>query len=84
MAILIGLGLAMALLYFWLIGHWFARILVFLLLSVFFFFMFVATAHDTSDRAGVVILGLFGIPLAWPIADIPAYCCRRRVRAATR
>jgi hypothetical protein len=34
MHILIGLAVAVALLYFWLIGHWFARVLVFLLLAV--------------------------------------------------
>ena len=33
MPILIGLALAAALLYFWLIGHWFARVLMFLLLA---------------------------------------------------
>jgi hypothetical protein len=31
---LIGLLLGVALLYFWLIGHWFARVLVFLMVAV--------------------------------------------------
>jgi hypothetical protein len=31
--IIVGLLLAIALLYFWLIGHWFARVLVFLVLA---------------------------------------------------
>ena len=33
MHIIIGVGAAIALLYFWLIGHWFARVLVFPLLG---------------------------------------------------
>jgi hypothetical protein len=38
MHILIGLALAVALLYFWLVGHWFARALVFLLFALAFGF----------------------------------------------
>jgi hypothetical protein len=34
MHILIGLCLALALLYFWLLGHWFARVVMFLTLAV--------------------------------------------------
>ena len=34
MHIIIGVGAALALLYFWLIGHWFARVVMFLVLVV--------------------------------------------------
>src|SRR5690348_14818851 len=36
MEILVGLGFAVVLLYLWLLGHWFARVLVFLLLAALF------------------------------------------------
>lgn len=80
MHILIGLGIALTLLYFWLIGHWFARVIVFLLFSVIFFFMFAATARDTSNPSAGVSVGLLGIPLAWPLSGIPAYYWHRRAK----
>ena len=36
MHVLIGLCLGVALLYFWLLGHWFARILAFLIFAALF------------------------------------------------
>jgi uncharacterized membrane protein YccC len=83
MHILIGIGLAAALLYFWLLGHWFARVLVFLMLAVVVFFMACATASPEAakaDPAGVIILGLVFAPIAWPIASIPLYYWQRRFR----
>jgi hypothetical protein len=51
MHIIIGIGAAIALLYFWLIGHWFARVLVFLLLAV------------TLGVGGAGIVGTFNHPM---------------------
>jgi hypothetical protein len=36
MRILVGLVLALVLLYFWLLGHWFARVVMFLALAALF------------------------------------------------
>jgi hypothetical protein len=56
MHILIGLGLFLVLLYFWLIGHWFARVVMFLLLA----------CAGFAGGASVVGWGIYGrnAPLA--------------------
>ena len=80
MEILIGLALGAVLLYFWLIGHWFARVLVFLLLGA---VTFVTVAYITQDpkypTAGV-IYGLLAAGLAWPVASLPIYYWRHQAR----
>jgi hypothetical protein len=66
----------LALLYFWLIGHWFARVLVFLV-----FILAGIAAPRIFDNANPFAL-LIGFPLAgWVIAAIPTYVHRWRVRA---
>ena len=77
MHILIGLAMGVALLYFWLIGHWFARVLVFLLLAC------VGGLGGTAlgaDQGGKVVSAILGIALAWPIAGLPVYYWRYQVR----
>lgn len=79
MHILLGLLLACALLYFWLLGHWFARVLVFLLLTAALGFVgaaFVAVHSGPDANAGAVGGAAMGILLAWPLAGLPVYFWR--------
>jgi hypothetical protein len=77
MHILIGLAAAVALLYFWLVGHWFARVLVFLMLVVLTGFcggaLFASIAVKQAETASFVIGAILGAPLAWPLASIPIW-----------
>ena len=84
MHILIGLAIAVALLYFWLIGHWFARVLVFLALGI-GIFAIAASAINFGLYGGKAPLGLLFVELplaalAWPLASLPAYYWRQRRR----
>jgi hypothetical protein len=75
MPIIIGLILAGALLYAWLSGWWFARVLVTLLLLA--CVGLVAAATDDAT----VKLWCLGIAVAvWPIADAPSWFKRRAAR----
>lgn len=84
MHILISLAMALALLYFWLIGHWFARVLMFLALAATVFAVAASSInygiYDGKAPIGVL---LFEVPiglLAWPLASLPVYFWRWRVR----
>jgi hypothetical protein len=83
MHILIGLAMGVALLYFWLIGHWFARVLVFLMLACAGFVGGAALTNISPNAppAGIIICGLIGAALAWPIAGLPVYYWRHHIRA---
>jgi hypothetical protein len=77
MHIVVGLLLTIALLYFWLIGHWFARVLVFLAEAV---VGFIGDANvPPHNPAGSIICSLIGAALAWPLASIPIYYWRRQI-----
>jgi hypothetical protein len=76
MHFLIGLGLAVTLLYFWLIGDWFARVLVFLLLGA-IGGLFGAMALKNAP-AGALIFTTCWIIAGWFIASIPIYVQRHR------
>ena len=78
MHIIVGLLLAIALFYFWLIGHWFARVLVFLMLAV-VGFIAGANVPTSPSPAGSIICGLIGAALAWPLASIPIYYWHRQI-----
>jgi lipoprotein signal peptidase len=82
MHILIGLALAVALLYFWLIGHWFARILAFLMFAAILGLLgaSIGNTADASVHGAPVVMALIGVGLAWPVAALPAYYWRRRAR----
>ena len=76
MHILIGLCLAAALLYFWLLGHWFARVLVFLGLictAVFVGFLFGA-----GNGAQFVTISVGGGVAGWFVSGLPLYIWRHR------
>ena len=83
MHFLIGLLLGVALLYFWLIGHWFARVLVFLLLAVLMALGGGSLLADTakpSNPASGIFGAIVGAVLAWPVSGIPIYYWRWRIK----
>jgi len=82
MELMIGAGLALALLYFWLIGHWFARVVMFLLLAVVGFIAgaALASASPNPPTFALVLFGLIGAALAWPLSGIPIYYWRHQFR----
>jgi hypothetical protein len=84
MHILIGLVLGCALLYFWLVGHWFARVLVFLPMIFLFGFIVVGIASDGHAASSIgFAVSITGVVLAWPISSIPIwYHARDRTSAA--
>jgi hypothetical protein len=82
MHILIGVALACGLLYFWLVGHWFGRVLAFLVFAGLLGLgggMALADSHAAAPGAFGAILG---IALAWPVSGIPIYVRRAQIRAA--
>jgi hypothetical protein len=72
---LVALAVGVVLLYYWLLGHWFARALTFLAFAMPLGFLGACYAHDP-------IAGLFGMAVggtaAWFLAGIPIYVRRRR------
>ena len=91
MVALIWLILGCGLLWAWLVGHWFARVLVFLLLLGVFMLVVsglfnAMSVHVQPDASPLVIVGgLAGILLAglmaWLISGLPIYRRRRQERA---
>jgi hypothetical protein len=77
MHILIGGALAAVLGYFWLIGHWYARVLMFLLLGVTFAFTLGVLFAPTG---GAVVGVIIGVAIAWFVAGIPIYYWRNQIR----
>lgn len=69
---LIGLGGGLALLYFWLIGHWFARVVVFLLFAI-----SGALMADGDAQYGALTL-LAGFGGGWLIASAPTWFHQRK------
>ena len=80
MHFLIGLCLAVALLYFWLIGHWFARVLVFLMLACVAFLAACYTTQVPGHPPVGLFFGLVAGALSWPIASLPIYFHRGKQR----
>lgn len=82
MHILIGLAMAAALLYFWLLGHWFARILVFLCLLGFPVILGLAVSADKNEagaQIGGLVVFIISAVVVWLVASIPIYYWRYRL-----
>ena len=82
MHILVGIVLALVLLYFWLLGHWFARIVAFLIFAAVLGLLgglMTAQPHSNEGAIG----GIIGIALAWPMSGIPIYWHRRKARTTS-
>jgi hypothetical protein len=81
MIYLTALFVAVALLYGWLVGNWFARIGMFVSLAIILAYlvgwMADGLAHD--DRA-FLVGALLGIITAWFIAAVPTYIWRAKAR----
>jgi hypothetical protein len=88
MELLIGLALGVALLYVWLAGHWFGRVLMFLLLAGIIggLLAIAATPPDLHGAGNPMGFAGFaaGTVLAWFVASIPIYCKRGRARQDAR
>ena len=76
MHILLGLFFALALLWAWLVGHWFARVLMFLVLVA---ATFIAGLASGSPPTALVIAICAAVP-EWFVAGIPTYYWQRRNR----
>jgi hypothetical protein len=81
MEILIGIVLALGLLWAWLTGHWFARVVMFLALTGILGGIIGATLPPWDVHTGISPLGfpIAGIA-AWFLAGIPTYLARRAYR----
>ena len=84
MVALLAIVLAVGLLYFWLLGHWFARALVFIPFAIVGAIMFVGGVASLSNHeSGVLIpLGaLFGA-MGWCIGSAPTWYYQWRLASA--
>jgi hypothetical protein len=83
--ILIGGVFALVVLFFWLTGHWFARVVAFLLFAGVLGLLgalMTGMAERPEHNNGWVGL-LLGIALAWPVSGIPIYWFRHQARNAS-
>jgi hypothetical protein len=78
MHIIIGLALATFVLWLWLAGHWFGRVLAFLLFGV----VAAVVAIAAGDGKGVIVAvsGIFGLIAAWLLSGAPRYYYQERIR----
>ena len=81
MIVLIVILLGVALLYFWLVGHWFARVQVAPVIWAVIALVLAAVGFRTWAYAPVawatLVLWALAIPCAWFIAGIPAARARK-------
>jgi flagellar biosynthesis protein FlhB len=82
MSIFTAIGAALVLLFYWLSGNGFARVLMFVVLAVLTGIgvgaMFSAIVV-TGQQPGIFIVGaISGVALAWPLAGIPIYYQRHQ------
>lgn len=80
MAIVVGGLVGLGLLYFWLLGHWFARVVMMPVLALALgvgMSALMASAEHAGPNNGLFGL-LVGIALAWPAASAPVYYWRWR------
>lgn len=78
MVYLIGALVGAGLLYFWLCGHWFARVVSFLLFAVLLGFIgacMTGMLGPQEHNNGWVGM-LLGFAAAWPVSGIPVYVRR--------
>ena len=75
------------LLYAWLVGHWFARILMILpcavVVGVVLWLATGLTPARTDKDAAAIIGWLGGVLAAWPVSGIPIYVRRNREKNAS-
>ena len=79
MHVLIGLTMAIGVLWLWLSGHWFGRVLAFLTFGVVFagiggLLYYGAAGHPDP---GIVFGCIVGLAAAWPVASLPTWRAQR-------
>lgn len=72
--------LGLFLLYWWLMGHWFARVVMFLVLAA--VFALAAGQLQYGDSAERLISVAIGAALAWPVSGLPIRVLRQSKRPA--
>jgi hypothetical protein len=82
MVIFVWVIAVIALLFFWLSGHWFARILMFLLFAL--PLACLAGVAGYEHPGGEVVLALVGVAMAWLLSGLPARYHNHQSRRATR
>jgi len=86
MAILIGGVLALVLLYFWLLGHWFARVVMLIIFAALMAYsgaVLMVAGSGQPNPGGAVFGAVLGAVLAWPVSGLPIYYWRSKVRQAS-
>lgn len=89
MVLIVGLFAALALLYFWLLGHWFARAFVFIVLWPVIVIAVTSYSHlfygypSLPDSSGLQILGdAIGCGFyAWLVVSLPTFYWQAKQRA---
>jgi uncharacterized membrane protein YfcA len=82
MVALVWVAAALAVLYFWLAGHWFARVLAFLGFVVVLGLVGGEVMTHAGGELPIVVFGVcVGAGLAWFIASLPTYYWRAKIRA---
>lgn len=80
MPVLIGIALGCALLYFWLAGHWFARILTFICAAGFLgYFGLIFIPPGSNGAIALLIDFALALGVSWLLSGIPTWYWRRRV-----
>jgi hypothetical protein len=83
--VLLWLAAGIGLLYFWLVGHWFARVLAFLLFAVPLVILGWGIGEkQTPGGVGMIFTIPFGGYLAWLLSGVPVYYWRSKARAIFR
>ena len=77
MHILIGLCMGLALLYYWLLGHWFARVLMCILLVLMGVLIGLANMDRHPEFAAPLML--IGAGAGWAAGSAPVWYWRKRL-----
>jgi hypothetical protein len=77
MHLIIGIGAAVALLYYWLLGHWFARVLTTIVFVPAFALLGAVLFMVPHNNAPGVFGAILGAAIAWPAASAPVWYWRR-------
>jgi hypothetical protein len=77
--LLFGIGFALLLLYSWLMGQWFARVLMFLIFGSIGFAIGCMPLYGSNAGLGLILIPC-GVWVGWLLASIPIYIQRWKDR----
>ena len=83
MTVIVGICLAAVLLWAWLLGHWFARVVTFLAFGAGFVLLGLAIEHGKSAAAELACI-VVGFVAGWFVASLPTYYWRHQLRLLQR